>query len=133
MFRKSRLPTTPLSDYPQGTFLKTEKGYFYVVSATRRFRFTTTRVLESWSPQRIVDTYEDHPAVKKLKVASKMKFRNGSLLYCQADGKMYLVSDNKVRHITSPDILTGLSMSRQSAVWVSDAEIKLHEEGEPLS
>ncbi len=62
-----------------------------------------------------------------------MKFRNGSLLYSQADGKMYLISDNKARHITSPDILTGLGIRRQDAVWVSEDEIKLHEEGAPLN
>ncbi len=133
MFKKNRLPTKPLSDFPQGTFLHTEKGYFYVASTNSRYRFITTRVLDSWSPQRIVEATEDDPAVKKLKVAAKMKFRNGSLLYSQADGKMYLVSDNKIRHIISPDILTGLSMRRQDSVWVSVEELKLHQEGEPLS
>jgi hypothetical protein len=126
-------PPTPLNEYPQGTFLETERGYFYVASPFKRYRFTTTRVLDSWSPQRIVKTTEDNPAVKKMKIAAKMKFRNGSLLYSQADGKMYLVSENKVRHITSPDILTGLNMVRNDAVWVSSDEIKLHEEGVPLS
>lgn len=131
--RKNRWPTTPLSEFPQGTFIHTEAGYFMVTGAGRRFRFSTTRVLNSWAPQRIVSTTEDNPAVKKLKVVAKMKFRNGSLLYSQADGKMYLVSDNKVRHITNPDILTGLNIARQDAVWVSIDEIKLHEEGEPLN
>lgn len=125
--------TTPLSEYPEGTFLQTEKGYFYVTGPNKRFRFTTPRVLASWSPQRIVKASEEDAAVRKLKIAAKMKFRNGSLLYSQADGKMYLVSASKLRHITSPDILSGLNMRRQDAVWVSEAEIKLHQEGEPLN
>jgi hypothetical protein len=125
--------TIQISEYPEGTFIKTEKGYFYVVSDVKRYRFTTSRVLDSWAPQRIIETTENNPAVKRLRIAAKMKFRNGSLLYCQADGKMYLVSNKKVRHIKSPDILTGLSMKRKDAVWVSEDEIKLHEEGEPLS
>lgn len=137
MFKKnpratSHWPTTPLSEYPKGTFLKTEKGYFYVLGPTKRFRFTTTRALQSWSPQRIVTASEEDAAVKKMRVAAKMKFRDGSLLYSQASGKMYLVSDSRTRHILSPDILTGLNMRRQDAVWVSEDEINLHEEGVPL-
>ena len=123
---------TTLSEFPHGTFLSTENGFFYVLSPEKRFRFTTKRVLESWSPQRITTASEEDPAVKKMRIASKMKFRDGSLLYSQASGKMYLVSNKKVRHITSPDILTALNMRRQDAVWVSEEEIKLHEEGEPL-
>jgi hypothetical protein len=133
VFRTNRLPTIPIVEYPQGTFLKTENGYFYVKDATARYRFSTVRVLNSWSPQRIVNASENDAAVKRLKVLAKMKFRNGSLLYSQADGKMYLVSNGKVRHIKSPDILTGLNMRRQDAVWVSESEINLHGEGEPLS
>lgn len=128
----SHWPTTPLTEFPHGTFLVTESGFFYVLSPEKRFRFTTKRVLESWSPQRIVAASEEDAAVKKMRIASKMKFRDGSLLYSQASGKMYLVSNKKVRHITSPDILTALNMRRQDAVWVSEEEIKLHEEGEPL-
>lgn len=62
-----------------------------------------------------------------------MKFRNGSLLYCQADGKMYLVSENKVRHITNPDVLPNIGAKREDAVWVSLEEINLHEKGVPLN
>jgi len=119
-----------LSEFPQGTFVQTEKGHFYIVSPTKRFIFITQRVLESWSPQRIVQTTEEN--LSKYRIGAKMKFRAGSLLWCQADAKMYLVSDNKVRHITSPDILTGLGAKHNDATWVSQDEINLHETGEPL-
>lgn len=66
-------------------------------------------------------------------IKAKMKFRDGSLLYSQADGKMYLVSDKKRRHITNPDWLDTLGVKRSDAVWVSIAEINLNEEGEPLN
>lgn len=96
-------------------------------------RFITDRVLESWAPQRIIETSEAEPAVQRLRVSSKMKFRNGSLLYSQASGKMYLVSDSKLRHITNPDVLEGLGAQRDDAVWVGMDEINLHEMGEPLN
>jgi hypothetical protein len=127
---KQKKSQTSLSEYPQGTFVKTEKGYYYIVSPNKRFLFLTGRVLESWSPQRIVETTEEN--LSKYRIGAKMKFRSGSLLWCQADAKMYLVSDNKVRHITSPDILSGLGAKHNDAVWVSQDEINLHEQGDPL-
>jgi hypothetical protein len=135
MFKKTRRKTQKkiLSELPEGTFIHTESGYFYVVSPTKRYRFLTTRVLESWHPSKVVEVSESDSAVKKLRVASKMKFRNGSLLYSQASGKMYLVSGNKLRHITNPDWLDFLGYRRDEAVWVGVPEINLHEIGEPLN
>lgn len=123
---------TQIPEFPPGTYLKTEKGYFYVPSPNKRFRFITKRVLDSWAPPRVVEVSEEDPAVAKLKIAAKMKFRNGSLLYHQANGSMYLVSENKLRHITNPDWLEALGFKRNDAVWVSDDEIKLHEMGATL-
>jgi hypothetical protein len=62
-----------------------------------------------------------------------MKFRNGSLLYSQANGSMYLVSDGKLRHITNPDVLDQLAINRNEAVWVSKEELNLHEMGLELN
>lgn len=128
---KRQIPQT-LGEFPQGTYLKTENGYFFVVSPTKRYRFISKRVLDSWAPHRVVDASESHPAVEKLRVIAKMKFRNGSLLYSHSNGKMYLVSDNKIRHITNPYILPQLGLRLQDAVWITQDETKLHEEGDPL-
>jgi hypothetical protein len=127
--KQNLLPTTP-QRYPNGTFVETEKGYFYILSPEKRLRILTQRVLDSWAPHRVAKATE--AAVSSYRVAAKMKFRNGSLLYSQASGKMYLVSDNKIRHIRNPDVLSLIGAHRNDAVWVSAAEIKLHEEGEPL-
>jgi hypothetical protein len=129
MWKRSK-SQSQLSNFPTGTYVHSEKGYFYIVSPTKRFWFTTNRVLESWAPQRIVETTEQN--LVKCRIGAKMKFRDGSLLWCQADGKMYLVSDRKIRHITSPDILSGLGVSHKDAVWVSEDEINLHDLGESL-
>lgn len=129
---RRKTPKPEISDYPVGTFLETEKGFFYVVTPTKRYKFTTKRSLNSWSPQRIAKASEGDASVKKLRVASKMRFRDGSLLYCQADGKMYLICQHKACHIQSPDVLDAIGAVRSDAVWVSLAEINLHEQGEPL-
>lgn len=129
---KQRKTLSLPTEYPAGTFLHTEEGYFYVVSATKRYRFLTTRVLDSWAPLKVIEASEHEDAVSRLRVVSKMKFRNGSLLYSHASGKMYLVSDSKLRHITNPDWLDWLGFKRTEAVWVSAAEINLHEMGASL-
>lgn len=118
---------------PPGTFIKTEKGYFYVYSSTLRYPFSTPRVMQSWRPHRVVNVSETNECVKRLKILGLMKFRDGSLLINQADGRLYLVSAKKIRHITNPDVLTGLGIDRYEAMWVSQAEINLHEIGEPLN
>lgn len=131
MFRRKTQRPFQESEIPVGSFIKTEKGYFYVQSSNRRYRFTTDRVLQSWSPQRIIECSEDNTAVMKLKIFAKMQFRNGSLLYSQSDGNMYLVSENKLRPITNANWLN--YFDRKDAVWVSQEEMNLHDMGAPLS
>lgn len=131
MFRQKNLnlPDSPIY-YPPGTFVCTESGYYYIFSDTKRMRFTTKRVLESWSPQRIVKTTE--VAVSKYRITSKMKFRSGTLIHNLGDGRIYLVCDKLLRHVTSPDVLERLGARYQDVIRVSRAEIDLHEKGEDL-
>ena len=136
--KKTTSPTQPRPlkslTYPPGTFLRTENGYFYVVKLstgrTVLYSILTTRVLDSWRPVKVVFAPEESINIP---VLGKLKFRDGSLLYSQASGRMYLVSEHKLRHITNPDWLAHLGFSRQDAVWVSLDEINLHEKGEPLN
>ena len=128
--QRSNLPTTPVV-YPNGTYIRTEKGAFFIVSPGKRYRFTSDRVLESWAPHRIVETTE--AAVSKYRVTAKLRFRNGSLIHNIADGKIYLIEDGKKRHITNPEVFERIGAKREDTVSVSLDEIKLHEEGVPLS
>jgi hypothetical protein len=130
--RRSVQPPTTKTKYPVGTFIETEQGYFYILNneTNKRLRLITSRVLDSWAPHRVATSTE--AAVSSYRIAGKMKFRNGSLLYSQASGKMYLVSENKICHVRNPDVLSLIGAERSEAVWVSSAELKLHEEGVPL-
>lgn len=127
----TEVPTSPV-DYPSGVFIHTEKGFFFIHGEGKRMRCLTKRVLDSWSPQRVIETSE--AAVAKYKITSKIRFRNGSLIYSMADGKMYFISEGKRRHIVSPDAAErlGIRAGRKEAICVSLAEINLHEEGEVL-
>lgn len=127
--RKRSLPKVPV-EYPVGSFIETEAGYFYIVSSSKRYRFLSKRGLDSWNPHRVIVTSE--AAVSKYRIVTKMKFRNGSLIHNLADGKIYLIEENKRRHIINPDVLERIGASVKDVVSVSLEEINLHEEGEPL-
>jgi hypothetical protein len=45
---------------------------------------------------------------------------------------MYLVSQNKLRHIVDPDIFNKYGLDRSQVIEVSEAEIKAHDIGELL-
>lgn len=124
------LPSKPV-EYPVGSFLRTDKSIYYIVAPGKRYRLITERCLDSWRPHRVIRTSE--AALAKYKVTAKMKFRNGSLIYNLADAKMYLIESGKRRHILTPDALGRIGGVRSEAVVVGPDEIKLHEEGEPLS
>lgn len=133
MWKRTPQPSLPDSpqEYPSGLFIKTEKGYFYIQGPGKRMRIISERVLHSWSPQRVVYTTE--AAVANYRVTSKIRFRNGSLIWNISDGKLYLVEGGKRRHITSPEALTHIGAKRSDALIVSLDEINLHPEGEPLN
>jgi hypothetical protein len=131
--RKTKRATPPESptDYPVHTFIKTEKGYFYITAPTKRFRIVTERCLNSWAPPRVVETTE--AAVGRYRIASKLKFRNGSLIHNLSDGKIYLIVDGKRCQIIDPDVLERIGAVYDDAVTVSQDEVNLHPEGETLT
>lgn len=135
MFRrfKSPLPKTP-TNYPSGTFIETEKGYFYISSPSKRLRLTTKRVLDSWSPHRVVKTTE--AAVRHYRTTAKMRFRNGSLIHNLADGKIYLIEGGLRRHIISPEAFVRIGVDpdnlRKYVISVSLDEINIHPQGDEL-
>jgi len=86
--------------------------------AAKSWSFTTVRASES--------------ALAGIKVVGKLGFRDGSLIKNIADGKMYLVSQNKLRHISDPDVFLKYGLDRSTMIEVSDAEIKSHDLGENL-
>jgi hypothetical protein len=67
-----------------------------------------------------------------IKLVGKLGFRDGTLIKNIADGKMYLVSQNKLRHIVDPDIFIKYGLDRSNLIEVSEAEVKAHDLGEIL-
>jgi hypothetical protein len=71
-------------------------------------------------------------ALTGIKLVGKLGFRDGSLIKNLADGRMYLVSQNKLRHIVDPDSFDRYGLDRSKVVEVSDKEILAHDLGENL-
>ena len=49
-----------------------------------------------------------------------------------ADGRMYLVSQNKLRHIVDPDSFNRYGLDRSKAIEVSESEVLAHGLGENI-
>lgn len=125
---RSTLPTKPV-EYPAGICVRSERGPFFIHRDGQRYRIPTQAVLDSWSFPFVVDSSE--AALSKYPVAvTKIAFRDGTLLNNIADGKLYLVSAGRLRHVTSPAVLERLG--NPEPLVVSDAEIKIMKKGEEI-
>jgi hypothetical protein len=65
-------------------------------------------------------------------LAGKLGFRDGTLIKNIADGRIYLVSQNKLRHIVDPDSFTRYGLDRSNVIEVSETEVSAHDLGEKL-
>ncbi len=135
MFKRTKiparkLPTKPLV-YPVGSVIRTDEGLYYIKSSTVRMRIPSDKILESWNFHRIIPSNE--LSLKNYKIMGKLGFRSGSLIHNVADGKIYLVESNKLRHIQSTEALDLIGAGKDDAVTVSLTDIQLHDIGEPLT
>ena len=129
--RQPDLPTGPVS-YPIGTYVETPSGLFYISGTDKRYRIVSSRVLDSWSPPRVVKTSD--AAVRKYRITAKLRFRNGSLIWNLADAKLFLIESGKRRLISSPDIIDRLGIDcSKHVIVVSDEEVRMHPLGEELN
>lgn len=138
-FTKSQvfLPKTH-TKYPIGSFIETEAGYFYIASDNKRWRITSHRCLDSWRPHRVVKTTE--AAVKAYRISSKLKYRNGSLIWNISDGRIYLIENGLRRWLRNPDLFpilgldpSDLKFNMNKIICVSESDLNLHEIGEDLA
>jgi hypothetical protein len=124
---QSTLITSP-TNFPSGIAVKTDKAVYWIKDG-KRFKLISDRAAKSWAFTTVNATEASMPNIK---VAGSLGFRDGTLIKNIADGKMYLVSQNKKRHIISPDVFDKFGLDRSKIIEVSAAEIAAHELGEDL-
>lgn len=124
------VPNYPV-EYPTCIAVRTEKGFYYINRDGKRYRIPSERIADTWRFPFVITTSEVAVSGYPLAV-SKLGFRDGSLLNNIADGRIYLVSESKLRHVTSPDVLSRLGVTKEDALLVSDADIKIMKLGEEI-
>jgi hypothetical protein len=124
---QTTLITSP-TNFPSGIAVKTEKGTYWIKDG-KRFKIISSRAEKSWSFATVNAT---EPALSGIKLAGKLGFRDGTLIKNIADGKLYLISQNKKRHIVDPDTFNKYGLDRASVIEVSAFEVSMHESGEDL-
>jgi hypothetical protein len=125
---KSTLIISSPTNFPSGIAVKTDKDTYWIKDG-KRYKLVSDRAAESWSFTTVNATEE---ALTGFRVAGKLGFRDGALIKNIADGKIYLVSQNKLRHIVDPDSFTKYGLDRSKVIEVSEAEVSAHDLGEKL-
>ena len=121
------LITSP-TNFPSGVAVKTNTATYWIKDG-KRYKLISDRAAKSWSFTEINATEN---SVSHMKVAGKLGFRDGTLIKNIADGKMYLISQNKKRHIVDPDSFIKYGLDRSKIIEVSDSESAIHDLGENL-
>ena len=125
---KSNLIISQPTNFPSGIAVKTDKDTYWIKDG-KRYRLISDRAAKSWSFTTVNAT---EAALTGIKVVGKLGFRDGTLIKNIADGRIYLVSQNKLRHIVDPDSFTKYGLDRSKVLEVSEAEVSAHDLGEKL-
>ena len=124
---KTSLITLP-TNFPSGIAVKTDKDTYWIKDG-KRYRLISDRAAQSWCFTTVLAT---EAALSGCKIAGKLGFRDGTLIKNIADGKMYLVSQNKLRHIVDPDSFIRYGLDKSKIIEVSEKETLAHDLGENL-
>jgi hypothetical protein len=129
MFKKKpQKIVTSSTIFPSGIAVKTDKGIYWIKDG-KRFKLISDRAAKSWMFTTVEAT---ESALSGMKLAGKLGFRDGTLIKNIADGKLYLISQNKKRHIVDPDTFDKYGLDRSKVIEVSAFESSMHELGEEL-
>lgn len=136
MFRRTRAevpkpiqrPNEPI-EYPSGLALHTETDAYFFVRGKEILSYYSKRTFDSWS---LVPIETNMAALENYDIKGVLGFRDGTLIHNYADGKLYLISGTKRRLVAGPDVLDRLGLADRTPIFASDAETKLHKEGEPI-
>jgi hypothetical protein len=124
---QSILITSP-TDFPSGIAVKTDKGTYWIKDG-KRYKLISKRAEKSWSFTTVKAT---ESALSFIKQSGKLGFRDGTLIKNITDGKMYLISQNKKRHIVDPDVFIKYGLDRSKVIEVSELEVEAHDLGDKL-
>lgn len=116
------------TNFPSGIAVKTDQATYWIKDG-KRYKLISDRAADSWLFTTVNAT---ESALSGIKLVGRLGFRDGTLIKNIADGKLYLISQNKKRHIVDPDTFNKYGLDRSQVVEVSAFETSMHELGEDL-
>lgn len=122
------VPISMPTNFPSGIAVKTPSGVYWIKDG-KRFKLISDRAAQSWLFTTVI---AEDSALSGIKLVGKLGFRDGTLIKNISDSKIYLISQNKRRHITDPDTFTKYGFDKNVIVEVSDYEVNVHELGDSL-
>jgi len=125
---KNTLTISQPTNFPSGLAVQTDKATYWIKDG-KRYKLVSDRAAKSWSFTTVKAT---EAALSGISLIGKLGFRDGTLIKNISDGKMYLVSQNKLRHIEDPDSFDRYGLDRSKVVEVSEKEILAHDLGEKI-
>lgn len=129
LFKNTQIHLITLpTNFPSGIAVKTDKASYWIKDG-KRFKIISDRAEKSWSFTTINATEN---ALINIKLVGSLGFRDGTLIKNIADGKIYLISQNKRRHIIDPDSFTKYGLDRSKVIEVSESETNMHDIGDNL-
>lgn len=123
---KNNLIISQPTNFPSGLAVKTDKATYWIKDG-KRYKLISDRAAKSWLFTTVNAT---EAALSGIKLVGKLGFRDGTLIKNIADGKMYLISQNKRIHISDPDFFNKYGFDRNLMIEVSDEEANMHDLGE---
>jgi hypothetical protein len=125
-FQKKQIKQIKDAPFVPSGLIGLNAGSFYYVKGNKRFKFVSERAMKSWYlPVLKIDAV----FLNKLTAGGTLGFRDGSLVKDISDGKIYLISDSKRRHVVDPDVLQWIDTD---IIEAGQKEVLVHQEGEPI-
>ena len=127
--KNTQIPLVTLpTNFPSGIAVKTDKATYWIKDG-KRFKIVSDRAERSWS---FITIKAAETSLSGIKLVGTLGFRDGTLIKNIADGKIYLISQNKRRHIMDPDSFTKYGLDKSNIIEVSEAETNMHDIGDNL-
>lgn len=117
-----------LENIPDGTAIEA-KGIYFFVKGGMKYRIPSLSILKSQNYPRVIKV-TPKSANKIPNSAAKIGLREGSVVRDISDNRIYLISGNRARHITSPIVLSQLG--NPDVILVAHSDITLHEGGREI-
>ena len=119
-------------NFPDGSLVKApdSPAVWLIQYGVRRLITSYAVLLSRFNPQSILTISRSD--LEKYEIGPSIKFSNFSLLQ-SPDGKIYLVVDDYIRHITSPEVFRTIGYNIEEVEPIDDADLAAYQLGDPIT